>query len=310
MSESTTYIAAIGGGLGDVVVALPVISALVEKGKTILVLRTPRQLGFDSLIPGLSGTIKEIDLAPLIDRDDTRYINLRGHRLQTDYFWGGPEFEADYPDFKINDILQEMCREFDIKADFEHLQPMPFNKMRSLHNTVICIPGTTVDTKTWSTGNWLELKQRIEKLGFSTALLGQPEYSNIVKELMEQGFERLPTSELKDAVDILSSCRAVVSVDTGLMHIAVQQGTRTICLFQDPIFHRPQRNAYPLFSKHCAAICVEKRMTSRPEKVTEYPEWNWLTCEFKACMVPEAERCINSITVEDIVKRFNDAILT
>jgi ADP-heptose:LPS heptosyltransferase len=136
-------------------------------------------------------------------------------------------------------------------------------------------------------------------------MLGQPEYSEGVKELLEAGVALLTTPEVKDAVDLLSSARCVVSVDTGLMHIAVQQGTPTICLFQDPIFYRPAANGYALLSKHCEPVCVENRMAARPEKVTEYPEWNWQTSNFKFCKVPEDERCINSITVDQVIGCFD-----
>jgi len=304
---TTTYISAIGGGLGDVVVAVPVIKALIARGKTVLVMRTPRQTGFDGLIPGLAGTIREVDLQPKLLGTTDRYINLRGHRLQTDYFWGGPEFERDFPRFQINDILAEMCKDFKIEADFSKPNPFQYTDRPEIHEAIIFVPGTTVDTKTWSTKNWMHLKDLLEEKKYPVFMLGQPEYSRTIKELVELGIKLLVTPKLKNAVDILSSARAVVSVDTGLMHIAVQQGTPTICLFQDPIFYRPYPHAHALLSKHCAQVCVENRMRSRPEKVTEYPEWSWLTCEFKACLVPEDERCINSITVEDVTTSLDEA---
>jgi ADP-heptose:LPS heptosyltransferase len=324
-TERTTYISAIGGGLGDIIVALPVIRALIKRAKRaeteaknqpegardfaqafdlekiVAVMRTPRQMGFEELIPGLSGTIKEVDLVAQELKPNESYINLRGHRLQTDYFWGGPEFERDYPGFQINDILAQMCRDFGIDADFTSVEPFSFSRQPQLKNTIACIPGTTVDTKTWATKNWLNLKQRLEEQGYSVCMLGQPEYSQAVAQLQDQQFPLLQTPTIKDAVDILSSVKAAVSVDTGLMHLAVQQGTPTVSLFQDPIFYRPYPNALKLLSKHCAPVCVRNRMSAKPEKVTEYPEWNWKTCDFNACQVAEEERCINSITVDDVL---------
>jgi hypothetical protein len=109
---TTTYIAALGGGLGDVIVSKPVIEALIARGKTVLVMRTSRQTGFENLIPGLTGTIKESELKTRVLDKTERYLNLREHRMQTDYFWGGPEFERDYPNFRINDILTGLKHKF------------------------------------------------------------------------------------------------------------------------------------------------------------------------------------------------------
>jgi hypothetical protein len=306
---STTYISVIGGGLGDIVVALPVIQALIAQGKTALVMRTQRQLGFEKLIPGLAGVIKESELSQQLKSDD-RYINLRTHRLQTDYFWGGPEFERDYPGFRINDILSEMCRDIGVEADFSRLTPFKYKVRPELAESVIFIPGTTVDSKTWSTKNWLALKTWLDNRKCPVFMLGQPDYSMAVKELLESGVALIPTPEVEDAVDILSSARSVVSIDTGLMHVAIQQGTPTVSLFQDPIFYRPALNNHALFSKHCEPVCVKSRMAARPESTTEYPEWSWRTSDFKFCLVPEEERCINSIGVSEVVDILDRLALT
>lgn len=306
---STTYISVIGGGLGDIVVALPVIQALIAQGKTALVMRTQRQLGFEKLIPGLAGVIKESELSQQLKSDD-RYINLRTHRLQTDYFWGGPEFERDYPGFRINDILSEMCRDIGVEADFSRLTPFKHKVRPELTDSVIFIPGTTVDSKTWSTKNWLALKTWLDNRKCPVFMLGQPDYSMAVKELMESGVALIPTPEVEDAVDILSSARSVVSIDTGLMHVAIQQGTPTVSLFQDPIFYRPALNNHALFSKHCEPVCVKSRMAARPESTTEYPEWSWRTSDFKFCLVTEEERCINSIGVSEVVDILDRFALT
>jgi ADP-heptose:LPS heptosyltransferase len=305
---TTTYIAALGGGLGDVIVSKPVIEALIARGKTVLVMRTSRQTGFENLIPGLTGTIKESELKTRVLDKTERYLNLREHRMQTDYFWGGPEFERDYPNFRINDILNEMCKDLGIDADFEKPSPFAYDDRPELHEAIIFVPGTTVDTKSWSSKNWMRLKNILEENKKRIYVIGQPHISSVVKELMELGIELLPTPAVQDAIDVLSSARAVVSVDTGLMHIAVQQGTETVCLFQDPIYYRPYDNAHSILSKHCAEICVAGRMNPRPEKQTEYPERHWATQDFKTCLVPEDERCINSITVEDVLERLNEAM--
>jgi ADP-heptose:LPS heptosyltransferase len=287
---------------------VPVIKALIARGQTVLVMRTSRQLGFDEVIPGLAGAIKEIDLNAKMQETTDQYINLRRHRLQTDYFWGGPEFERDYPHFQINDILQEMCKDLELEAEFSKTSPFNFTNRPELNEAIIFVPGTTVDSKTWSTANWIDLKNRLEEKKVPIFMLGEPERSTIVQELLSHGVAFLPTPKLSNAIDILSSARAVVSVDTGLMHIAVQQGTQTICLFQDPIYHRPYANAHALMSKKCASVCVQNRMSPKPQAMVGYSKWSWSLADFKACLVPEDERCINSITVKDVLASLDKAI--
>ncbi|MBX9724632.1 MAG: hypothetical protein K2X81_24720, partial [Candidatus Obscuribacterales bacterium] len=95
-----TYLALIGSGLGDVIVALPIIHWLLEKApeghQIYLVARSLRQLGLDSLIPGLAGTVTEPDLNKLLKPGDT-LINLRDHELQTKWDWDSKEFQEKYP---------------------------------------------------------------------------------------------------------------------------------------------------------------------------------------------------------------------
>jgi ADP-heptose:LPS heptosyltransferase len=89
------------------------------------------------------------------------------------------------------------------------------------------------------------------------------------------------------------------------MHISVQQGTPTICLFQDPIYHRPYANAHAVMSKKCASVCIQNRERSKPQAKVGFFEWGWSLADFEACLVPEDQRCINSITVEDVLERLH-----
>ena len=59
-----------------------------------------------------------------------------------------------------------------------------------------------------------------------------------------------------DAVDVLSACRAVVGVDTGLTHIAVQQGTPTITLSRTPaVYFRDWNHARLVAGSVCDPVC-------------------------------------------------------
>src|SRR5277367_961507 len=106
-----TYFAPLAEGLGDAIVSLPLLFALIDQGETFLVARCPRQEGLTDAVKGLAGTVREVDLKDRLRRGD-RYVNIRDHRIQTDYVWGSTEFSEHYKGFRVNDILAVMARDF------------------------------------------------------------------------------------------------------------------------------------------------------------------------------------------------------
>ena len=66
MVYSRFYFAPIAEGLGDLLITLPALKALIETGvPTHLVLRSPKQAGVAPLIPRLAGWLKEPDFLAL-----------------------------------------------------------------------------------------------------------------------------------------------------------------------------------------------------------------------------------------------------
>src|SRR5437899_1987279 len=109
---SRAYVAPISFGLGDLVVSLPAIQALIARGRdegvgTWLVARSAGQAALADRIAGLSGWVDEASF----DRDDRdgRFVDLRDHPLQRDWWWGSPEFEDAFGPISINDILSRIC---------------------------------------------------------------------------------------------------------------------------------------------------------------------------------------------------------
>ncbi len=59
-----------------------------------------------------------------------------------------------------------------------------------------------------------------------------------------------------EAVDVLSACRAVVGVDTGLTHIAAQQGTPTVTICRTPaVYFRAWDHTRLVAGSACAPVC-------------------------------------------------------
>src|SRR5690348_7018014 len=109
LTMGRTLLAPVSFGLGDLVVSLPAIQALVnENARLWLVARAPSQRLLAERIAGLAGVVDE---AGLTRRPGDRLIDLRDHPLQRDYWWGSAAFAAEFGRLNINDILDRICRD-------------------------------------------------------------------------------------------------------------------------------------------------------------------------------------------------------
>ncbi len=227
------YLAPISTGLGDLIVSLPALQALIKTGKpTYLISRTPMQEGLESRITGLAGMIRENAFEPEKLSDDDVFYNLRNHPLQTDCIWGSENFEKAYPGYKITDVLKGICADFGISADYETLIPLPFQQRSDCTDAIVLVPGSAGIVKCWPSFHWIDLANRLLKSGQKVVIVGQPDRSPIVKECLESGLAHVQTPTMADALDALSSARCVVAGDTGLMRMAIHQNVPTVALFR------------------------------------------------------------------------------
>jgi hypothetical protein len=292
---SRCYIAPVSWGLGDLIVSLPAVQALIAEGRqTFLVVRSPLQEGVAERIPGLCGAIAE-DQLPFDLGDDT-YINLRDHPLQRDYWWGGPEFRALYPTLLINDILAIICGHFGLQANFDALLPVRHERRKEIENKVVFVAGSDGDHKCWPAANWLSLSQIVGRENI--VLLGQPESSPAVQELIGKGLNWVETRTVQEAIDAVSTARAVVGVDTGLTHIAVQQRVPTITLFRhDPVFFRPYAYSKAVVAPACSPSCEVIKGQPQYHDVVSFRKW---TPPVVHCTIDEQQRCMTKITPQAV----------
>ncbi len=245
--------APIGSGFGDVLISLPVMQALIERGENVfLVSRSFRQVGISERIIGLKGEVAESELE-LLEGD--RYLNLRDHPLQTDHIWGSPQFEEFFGPTDMEKIISKIAVDFGVETDFVRLRPLRFDRRADLQDAVAFVPGTDGYYKHWLHENWLALQDELNCAGLRVIVAGKADESPAVARLLEAGCECLETPTAGQAIDLISSCVAVVSVDTGLMHTAVQQGVPTYCFVHPRNHHK--RSASNCFN-FAAADCPEK----------------------------------------------------
>lgn len=304
------YLAPISNGLGDLIVSIPILRSLIETGEpTYLVMRSPAQEGLMPRLAGLAGAIKESEFdLNSISSSDTFY-NFRDHPLQSDFIWGSKEFEQRYPGYKINDVLKGICNDFGIEVDFENLVPLPFNRRPECQSKVALLPGSAGLFKCWPSFHWLELSQRLESLGLKTFVVGQPERCSVVKELIDHGLDHIETPALIDAIDVLSSSKCVIAVDTGLMHASVHQGVPTVGLFRyNTMFMRPYGYTRYLVGPLCPDVCLQREFAGAPNEKLEYPVWEFwepLTC----ALDDVTKRCMTQITPAMVEHAVNDLLV-
>jgi hypothetical protein len=200
----------------------------------------------------LAGVVDESEL--ICDPGD-RLIDLRDHPLQRDYWWGSPAFEAQFGRLNINDILERICWDLDVHADFSRPVALRANPRPELNRTVLLVHETDGADKEWPVDHWAAAAAMLRADGHDVA--------HVVKEPGPSPLDAIAVPALVaprpgDAVDVLSSGLGVIGVDTGLSHIAAQQGkpTVTICR-RGSVYVRPWPHCAALRGTPCTDECVD-----------------------------------------------------
>jgi hypothetical protein len=248
---SRTLLAPVSYGLGDLVVSLPAIQALVMESRPAwLVARSPSQRLLAERIDGLAGVVDE---ATYTECPGDRFIDLRDHPLQRDVWWGSDEFEATFGPMNINDILHRISVDLGVQADFDHPVPLRTRPFTGLDRTVLLVHETDGAAKSWAAEQWAELATILRKDGHEVAHVTK---GTSPTPLDDSGVAALVAATPPEAVDTLSACRAVIGVDTGLTHIAVQQGTPTVTICRrSSVYVRPWPHSVALRGSDCTELC-------------------------------------------------------
>jgi hypothetical protein len=295
------FVAPVSFGLGDLVVSLPVVQAAVTADRcsgteTWLVTRSHGQAVLAERVSGLAGTVAEDDIA--IGASDA-LVDLRDHPLQSDYWWGSPEFVAAYGPLSINDIIARIGADLGVVGDFS--TPVPLESMHrpDAEDLVLFVADADGTTKRWSVERWFELAAALGRRGLDVAVVTRGEGGNA---LVDRGLASFVAATPGDAVDVLSACRAVVGVDTGLTHIAAQQGTPTVTLCRTPaVYFRNWDHTRLVAGSVCDPAC------RRAEKEYAYNRRVNLSGTHPPPRVCPAESgCLDAIAPDSVLKTLNE----
>jgi len=290
-----TYIAPISFGLGDLVVSLPAIQALIREspsGETWLVARSDSQAALAERIAGLAGCVPEDAFDP--SEAGGRFIDLRDHPLQRDFWWGSPEFDEAVGPLSINEILARICADFEIPADFSRAERLVARQPRpDVGDAVLFVADTDSTTKRWPADRWAQVARDVRARGHDVRLVTRDSRAG---ELSAIGVDPVCAPTPGDAVDVLGACRAVVGVDTGLTHIAAQQGTPTVALHRDrPMYFRPWPHCRAVVGGRCDESCRATEQAYAYNSRVRVPGTDW---QPRTC--PVGARCLEKIQPADV----------
>ncbi len=238
-------------GLGDLVVSLPAMQAVIAESQPAwLVARSPSQRLLAERIEGLAGVVDE---ATYTECPGDRFIDLRDHPLQRDVWWGSDEFEAMFGPMNINDILERICADLGVHADFSRAAPLRTRPYGGLERSVLLVHETDGAAKSWPAARWAEAAAILRADGHDVAHVTRGTGPTPLDDI---GVAALVAATPPEAVDALSACRAVIGIDTGLTHVAVQQGrpTVTICR-RSSVYVRPWPHSRALRGSDCTELC-------------------------------------------------------
>lgn len=291
------FIAPVSFGLGDLVVSLPVVQAAVSAGarsgtEVWLVTRSPSQAALAERVRGLAGTVAEGDLA--VGPCD-ELIDLRDHPLQRDYWWGSPEFAAAHGPLSINGIIALIGADLGVVGDFSAPVPLECRHRRDTEGLVLFVADADGTVKRWAPDRWVALAAGLGRRGLDCAVVTRGGGRH---PLVERGLAEIVATTPGEAVDVLSACRAVVGVDTGLTHIAAQQRTPSVTICRTPaVYFRAWDHTRLVAGDACAPEC------QRAEKAYAYNRLVNLSGELPAPrLCPAGAACLEVIEPDTVLK--------
>lgn len=127
---------------------------------------------------------------------------------------------------------------------------------------VAVAPGAAHATKRWPVEHWIKLIRQIAHTGADIVALGGPEDSAVGAEVAAQGGVQVASAagalSLQETGAVLKRSAALISGDTGVMHMATGVGTPVVALFG------PTVRQFGFFPYNGHASVVERNLGCRP----------------------------------------------
>lgn len=123
---------------------------------------------------------------------------------------------------------------------------------------VAIAPGAAHATKRWPVASWVAAAERLRAAGFRLVVVGGPDDRGAAQQLAEVAEPAAGTFTLQETGALLAHARAVVSGDTGVMHMATGVGTPVVALFG------PTVEQFGFFPYRARAVVLQTDLACRP----------------------------------------------
>ena len=179
-------------------------------------------------------------------------------------------------------------------ADFSQPVPLRTRPSSGLDRTVLLVHETDGVAKSWPALRWAEIASILRDDGHEVAHVTK---GTTPTPLDGAGVAALVAATPPEAVDALSACRAVIGVDTGLTHVAVQQGTPTVTICRrSSVYVRPWPHSVALRGSDCTALCRAAETASAYNRTVSLREFrpSPRTC-------PSGSACLDGTRASDAI---------
>ena len=123
-------------------------------------------------------------------------------------------------------------------------------------------------------------------------------------EMRALGIPAARASSPGDALDIVGAARAVIGIDTGLTHLAVQQGTPTVTICRAPaVFFRPWPHARAVLGDPCDAACMAAEKEYAHNARVDLRGFRW-----QPRLCPVGGRCLDAVQPEEVLAAVDDVL--
>ncbi|MBK6766082.1 MAG: glycosyltransferase family 9 protein [bacterium] len=96
---------------------------------------------------------------------------------------------------------------------------------------VVLCPGAKHATKRWPIEYWTEVARQLTADGYDLIVCGAESEAEECRQIAMAGGQAVISAPLRELTGIMRSSEAVITHDSGLMHLAVGSGTRVLAIF-------------------------------------------------------------------------------
>lgn len=149
------------------------------------------------------------------------------------------------------------------RAELEGAQAFLASRGLGVTRQLIAIaPGAAHFTKRWPQHHWTALVRRLVEAGNDVVALGGPDDLGVAEAVAAAGGDRAASAagafDLPGSAALLKRARALVSGDTGLMHLATAVETPVVALFG------PTVEQFGFVPYHAKATVLQRELSCRP----------------------------------------------